>query len=111
MEMTVKEELIYVFSVNAKDAYIEYSSFVFQVHTIKWNVSLTNMSTDCAPARGCSTYGSHIGMVQLLSVRQHRPFKFSVDHKCSPGNCSNGTQNILVAVVGIPVYSEFLLCS
>lgn len=106
-QMTIAQEHTYVFNIDTRDAYKTYSSFVFQAHTTKSSVTLMNISRDCTEERECVTFGSHIGMVQLLEFPVvHVLFNFSVDYLCAPQNCSNETQDMLVVVVGIPLYGE-----
>ncbi len=105
-QITAQEQHTYVFNVDATNtsggSKHPNSAFVFQVHAEKAAVTLMNISKGCSPQnRECFTVGLHMGMVQLLPSSPRTTYNFSVDYWCS--NCSNNTQELLVAVVGIPV--------
>ena len=104
-QMTIEEQHTYVFNIDATPSSNQnYSSFVFQAHAEKAPVTMMNISKACHVDRECTTSGLHIGMVQLLSYPVNYTFNFSVDYFCS--NCSNHTQELLVAVIGVPVYGK-----
>ena len=104
-QMKIEDGHTYAFFVNAtSDPKQSYSAFVFQAHAELSPVTLMNISRSCNVPRECHTFGLHVGMVQLLPFRSRVTYNFSVDFFCT--NCSNISQELLVAVVGIPYDGE-----
>lgn len=59
----------YNYSVNVtSEANMINSSFVFQVHAERFNLTLTNASTNCSDHRECTTTGTRDGVNSRDSV-------------------------------------------